>query len=303
MSVLVSTVTAGCAAEQERDPAAAAAQNLKNVDRSKWPPATPESGLAKGLTLPLEQYMQTYEQNVVIDQATRNLQSECMAGFGFDFRPPPAGTTPPPNSNDANMERRYGITDRKVAEKHGYGLDEKGPETGAQAPALTESAEMVLSGGLRKGDSVTPAPDSYEGKKIPKGGCTGWAQNKVGSAGLDFSLVSRLNYESLMRSQDAPEVRDATGKWSSCMKGKGYEVAHPFEAIDLNKGQPLDSERAISGALADIDCKKSVNLVNIWFEADSEIQRKQIEEHQLALDEARKQNEAAVKAAEQVLRG
>lgn len=305
VTVLAGTVTAGCAPQEGTadEAASSAARTLEDVDRSKWPEATPERGLAKGLTLPLEQYMQTYEQRVVLDQAVRDLQTECMAGFGFDFRPPPAGATPPPNANDANMERRYGITDRVVAERYGYGLPENGPQTGSDAPELTEAAGMVLSGSVRTGDKESPAPRSFQGKNIPEGGCTGWAKRKVGVEGLDFSLVSRLNYESLAQSQETPEVQRAIGAWSRCMKGKGYEVAIPFEAIDLTNDTGIDSAKAVTVAVADIDCKKSVDLVSVWFRVDSRIQREQIDKHQLALEESRKQNEVAIKAAEKMLRG
>jgi len=307
MTALMGAAMAGCGPEPEEETAdkaaSSAARTLENVDRSKWPKATPERGLAKGLTLPLEQYMQSYEQRVVIDQAVRNLQTECMAGFGFDFRPPPAGTTPPPNANDANMERRYGITDRVVAEQYGYGLPENGPQTGASTPELTEAAGMVLSGAVRTGKRESPAPRSFKGKEIPEGGCTGWAKRKVGADGLDFSLVSRLNYESLAQSQETPEVQRAIGAWSRCMKSKGYEVAIPFEAIDLTNDTGVGSDKAVTIAVADIDCKKSVDLVSIWFRVDAGIQSKQIEKHQLALEETRKKNEAAIKAAEKMLRG
>lgn len=181
--------------------------------------------------------MQSYEQRVAIDQAVRDQQTACMAGFGFEFRPPPTGTTPPPNPNDANMERRYGITDRVVAERHGYGLAKEEPPAGSSSPKLGEAATMVLSGAVDKGDTKSSAPISYKGKEIPQGGCSGWAPRKVGAAGLDFSLVSRLNYESLTRSQETPKVRAALKSWSRCMKEKGYEVAIPFDAIHLTTGK------------------------------------------------------------------
>ncbi|MFJ7422810.1 hypothetical protein ACIQXD_30030 [Streptomyces uncialis] len=305
MAVLAGTAMAGCGpgGKPTGDTGSKAARTFADVDRSQWPDATPRRGLAKGLELPLERYMQSYEQRVAIDQAVRDQQTACMATFGFAFRPPPAGTTPPPNPNDANMERRYGITDRVVAEQHGYGLAKGEPPAGASSPKLSEAAAMVLSGGVREGDTKSSAPTSYEGREIPEGGCSGWAPRKVGAEGLDFSLVSRLNYESLARSQEKPKVRAALRSWSRCMKKKGYEVAIPFDAIHLTTGKGNGSEKAVAIALADIDCKKSTDLVSVWYRVDSGIQREQIEQHRAGLETSRKRNEAAVRTAERLLRG
>ncbi|WP_406400163.1 hypothetical protein [Streptomyces uncialis] len=305
MTVLAGTIMAGCGPGERpaEHSGSKAARTFDDVDRSQWPDATPRRGLAKGLKLPLERYMQSYEQRVAIDQAVRDQQTACMAGFGFEFRPPPAGTTPPPNPNDANMERRYGITDRVVAERHGYGLAKEEPPAGSSSPKLGEAATMVLSGAVDKGDTKSSAPISYKGKEIPQGGCSGWAPRKVGAAGLDFSLVSRLNYESLTRSQETPKVRAALKSWSRCMKEKGYEVAIPFDAIHLTTGKGNGSEKAVAIALADIDCKKSTDLVSIWYRVDSGIQREQIKQHRTGLEASSKQNETAVRTAERLLRG
>ncbi|MFB7175772.1 hypothetical protein ACFCYM_33880, partial [Streptomyces sp. NPDC056254] len=48
-------------------PAAPVAGDRPLVDRAKWPKATPERGLARGLTLPLEAYMQTFEEAVLLE--------------------------------------------------------------------------------------------------------------------------------------------------------------------------------------------------------------------------------------------
>ncbi|MEV0929064.1 hypothetical protein AB0I99_28835 [Streptomyces spongiicola] len=289
----------GCDAPGGSASSGKAASGPVKADASKWPAAIPQKGLARGLSLPLEDYMQTYEQTVVISQAVRNLQTECMAGFGFDFRPPPAGKTPPPNATDANMERRYGITDRDLAQKYGYGLGEAEEQTGSQMPNISKAAMVVLSG-LSGADRNAKPATSYEGKKIPKGGCSGWADDKIGARDLDFSLAGRLNHESLVRSQESPEVRAALKQWSNCMKGKGYTVGLPFDAVELAPAH--GSAEQIQVAVADVDCKKSSRLVKTWFDQDAGIQRQQIEEHQLALEEAKKENDSAVKAAEQALR-
>jgi hypothetical protein len=89
------------------------------------------------------------------------------------------------------------------------------------------------------------------------------------------------------------------------MKSKGYTVADPYAAIDLapRSGSGTASQQEITIALADIACKKGTDLVRIWHGVDAEIQQRQVEQNQLALQELKEKNTKAVKAAEAALRG
>ncbi|MFJ6569556.1 hypothetical protein ACIQNU_19230 [Streptomyces sp. NPDC091292] len=282
------------------------------VNKANWPEATPTSGLAKGLSLPLEDYMQTYEETVTLDQASRTLQEECMAGYGFSIQLPLAGATPPPNDNDANIERRYGITDRAAAAQYGYGLpDELNNQTRQKMPDLTDDQIEVLTGHTKPTttgpDTVPtsePAPDTYQGKKIHPGGCVGWSDSQIGQSQIDLSLVSELDGQSLTASQRTPAVQGAVSAWSQCMKTKGYDAATPYEAAEIVghiDGAPSDEETAV--AVADVDCKESTDLVAIWFKEDTAIQKKQIAEHLTGLTGARNQNTKALAAADKAVTG
>ncbi|MCI4045862.1 hypothetical protein [Streptomyces sp. TRM75563] len=292
----VVALAAGCG--DNAGPQDVARKGLTSSDPNGIPslPSTPQRGLLKGKSLPLEDYMQTYEQTVTITNAVGALQTECMAKYGFDFQPPPAGRTPPPNDNDVNIERRYGISDRALAKDHGYGIVERGQQAGAEMPELSAAAALVMSG--RSGKGGDAAQLSHQGKEIPEGGCSGWSVRKVGADAIDMALASKLSYESLAESQEAPAVRAALNEWSDCLKAEGYEAATPFDAMDLAK----TDEAEISVALADIDCKESTNLLGIWLAEETKIQRSQIEQNQLELREAKEKNAAAVKAAEKALR-
>ncbi|MFE6287970.1 hypothetical protein [Streptomyces sp. NPDC057877] len=295
----------GDRAESARpDPVADAASA---VDRGNWPKADSD-GLAKGLELPLEAYMQSYEESVTLDNAQRRLESECMAEYGLKVTFPPAGMNPPPNDNDANMERRYGITDRAAAEKYGYGLPEAlQRQQRTELPALTQPQVEVLSGrtSLNPADTrAAPARDSYNGKEIPEDGCAGRADDTLGTRSLDLTLVSELDGQSLVRSQATPKVRAALADWSACMKDKGYTVDVPYNAIDLApRAGDTPSKEEIAVAVADIDCKESTGLVKIWFTADAKIQREQIAEHRDQLNVVRKEHTNALSAAKSALGG
>jgi hypothetical protein len=273
-----------------------------------WPQATPTAGLAKGLSLPLEAYMETYQDTVTLDNAERHLETKCMADYGLQVTFPPAGQTPPPNADDSNMPRRYGITDRAMAEQYGYGLpDSLQHQQGTKMPKLTKEQIEVLTGrtSIRNSPadpSPAPAPSAYQGKQIHKDGCAGWADDQLGSRNMDFSLVSQLDGESLTQSQQTPAVHSAITAWSKCMSGKGYTVDTPYHADEIvphTDGTPSKEEIAV--AVADIDCKKSTNLVQIWFTEDSKIQEQQIKNHQSALNSLRTRRTNAVNAAQKAL--
>lgn len=272
-------------------------------DTSKWPKAVADTGLVKGLSLPLQQYMQTYQDSVVIERAARSLQTSCMARYGFSITFPPTGTNPPPNADDSNMPRRYGISDPAAAARYGYELP---PETAEHpaGPELTPAAVAVLTGRKALNPKAEKAPSTYQGKKVPEGGCQQEAFDKLG-ARIDFTQVSQLDHDSLVKSQEDPRVQTAIKAWSACMKSKGFTVADPYAAFHLvpKSGSGTASEEEITVALADIGCKQKTDLVRIWHGVDAAIQAQQVEENQLALEQAKEKNAKAVKAAEAALRG
>ncbi|WP_369392377.1 hypothetical protein AB5J72_35925 [Streptomyces sp. CG1] len=261
-----------------------------------------DTGLVKGMTLPLQQYMQTYQDSVVIERAARSLETQCLAGYGFTVTFPPAGVNPPPNADDSNMPRRYGISDPVAAAKYGYELP---PDTTEhpQPPKLSPAAIAVLTGRKALDPRAEEAPSTYQGKKVPKGGCEQASFDKLG-ARIDFTLPSHLDHDSLVKSQEDPRVQKALTAWSGCMKSKGYTVADPYAAVGLvpGSGSGSASQKEITLALADIGCKQKTDLVRIWHGVDAAIQQRQVEQNQLALQQLKEKNSGAVKAAEAALR-
>ncbi|GLP67582.1 hypothetical protein TUSST3_42040 [Streptomyces sp. TUS-ST3] len=309
-AALITSCSAGkpgsAAAEPQTRPVA---NSSSSVDKSNWPEATPTAGLAKGLSLPLEAYMETYQDTVALDDAERHLETQCLADYGLHVTFPPAGQTPPPSADDSNMPRRYGITDRALAEKYGYGLpDGLQHQEGTRMPELTKDQTEVLTGRTSIRHSPTDpapgkAPSTYQGKAIHQDGCAGWAADQLGTRDMDFSLVSQLDGESLTQSQQTPAVQKAIAAWSTCMKGDGYTVDTPYHADQIvphTDGGPSKEEIAV--AVADIDCKKSTDLVKIWFTEDSRIQEQQIKDHQSALDALRTRRTQAVGSAQKALK-
>ncbi|WP_234025777.1 MULTISPECIES: hypothetical protein [Streptomyces] len=262
--------------------------------------------------------MASYEEQVTVEQAANDLQQSCMKDYGIDLTLPRAGANPPPSDNDANIERRYGITDRAEAEKYGYELPPALQEHTEQAmPDLSEVEVEVLTGhtkpeppkaptGVRTGErlaapgqGVKPARAEYNGKKLKTGGCVGWSKEQLGLKEVGPTFVAQLAGDSLMQSMKDDKVIKATAAWSSCMDGKGHKgLADPYKAMDqgvTNDGKP--SRESIALAVDDIDCKKQTDLVKIWFGVESAIQDKQIADNKSRLTGIKEQHGKEVAAA------
>ncbi|MER5356262.1 hypothetical protein ABT093_38840 [Kitasatospora sp. NPDC002551] len=261
------------------------------------PPAVAQSGLTKGMALPMSAYMVNYSQRQTIDRAVGRLTHDCMARFGLSYDPPPPDGNPASIYDDTNMVRRYGITDREAAAKLGYTLGSES-YTPPPAPRMSAAQVAVFSGHVELKPGAAEAPPTFNNIPIPREGCQREGLDKAGGI-LDVSLSGRLDNESFGTSQADPRVQEALGQWSSCMAGKGYTVDLPENAFKLAPGGGAGavSSAEIAVALADVDCKETVNLVGIWFETESRIQRELIEKNQLALTELRDRIDAAVKAA------
>jgi hypothetical protein len=258
---------------------------------ASWPEKTPSSGLAKGLTLPIEQYLESYPQEVTIQEAKYKAIQECMTGFGQKFDPPQPGTNPPGGGYDAaNMKRRYGPTDVDDAKQNGY-RPPKSPNGSAESYDLDgPDANLAYDLSVPHGQDI---PGTLNGRKLPSGGCLGEADRLIGS--FDDSLAEEINLNSYASLRGIAEVKDVTTKWESCMKGKHFTDSSPLDAVA--SAAPDDTAKAV----ADVDCKKSTNLVQVNFAAERDLQSKAISERQAELDSAKAENDAVVKKAEDYL--
>ncbi|MFD5232494.1 hypothetical protein ACFWJ5_29030 [Streptomyces qaidamensis] len=292
-----------------------AADGKPTGNKENWPKKTPTTGLTKNLTLPLEAYMASYEDQVIIEEAADDLQQSCMKDYGIDLTLPQAGANPPPSDNDANIERRYGISDRAEAEKYGYELppalrehteqtmrDLSGVEvevltghTKPEAPTAAEAGQPIAG----PAQGVKPARAEYNGKALKHGGCIGWSKDRLGVKEADPVVVAQLAGDSLTESMKDDKVIKATAAWSSCMAGKGHAgLADPYNAMD--QGVTADGEptkESIALAVDDIDCKEQTDLVKTWFGVESAIQNRQIADHQSQLTAVKEQHGTEVAAA------
>ncbi|MCX4742468.1 hypothetical protein [Streptomyces antibioticus] len=252
--------------------------------RAKWPSAGVESGLAAGMRLPLQDYMLSYPDEVTIESAKDKVKTACMARLGFTFTPPAPGTTPSLSYDDMNMERRYGITDAKAAQRYGYQAPVEEP---TDDTAAVESAEG-------RGEEWFDGLDNT---------CVPEANDRVGIL-YETDVAGDLAAESLEVTQKDPEVTAAIAKWSACMDKQDHPVddplnAQPVPAADGAEGKATVSE--IAQANDDVACKQSSSLVTVWQEAEELYQQKQIVGHKSELEAEKARNDEMAAKARAIL--
>ncbi|WJV44535.1 hypothetical protein [Streptomyces flavofungini] len=294
----ISALTVGVAvsaAESDGVTKRASAQPVttNGADESKWPSPTPERGLAKGLSLPVEKYLAGYPEVVQWQRAQRSLWVSCMARYGFEnFNPPVPGVNPPAEYNDANMPRRYGISNAAEAAKYGYHLP---PQQMAEPPVWepTDGPE----GTVFLGEGPELSDGTYNGTKVPEGGCRGETERQLGhlSQGED---AARVNAASLTESMQRVAVQEIISKWSACMKTRGFTLDDPYKASDqFDLSTQTASAEEIKMATADVACKEETGLVQKWHEEESALQAKQIAAKRTALESERAKMNAVKKAS------
>ncbi len=127
----------------------------------------------------------------------------------------------------------------------------------------------------------------FNGKTIPDGACFGAAQRQVEGT-TDVSMPDQLSFDSWTAAKSDSRVVAAFAKWSRCMAASGYHYSTPMEA---NNDPQWSGEKAsaaeIAVAVADVNCKKTTNLVGVRMAVDAAYQRRAIGQHGVELNAIR----------------
>ncbi|MGP3637624.1 hypothetical protein ACTU45_30520 [Streptomyces sp. 24-1644] len=231
--------------------------------------------MAKGLTLPLDEYATSSVDGYAWKVAVQDQWRSCMARYGFsDFGPPQISEQSAVMQADSAMGRRYGVSDLDLARKFGYHLPTGTQESPYWEPAA--GAESTVFTGVGAGvDDGT-----YEGKALPEGGCRGEAQRMFPMPRTPEA--ERVGITVFEETRKSPEVVKAVAQWVSCMKQKGYERSHPLEdlgKLGLSPSSPSAGSEEIAHAVADVECKADSELVGVWNAKEKAGQQKAIKEN------------------------
>ncbi|EMF00024.1 hypothetical protein J7W19_19860 [Streptomyces mobaraensis NBRC 13819 = DSM 40847] len=253
------------------------------------PDPTIRQGLLRSRELPVEQYLVSFKDATAERAAVlRNVQA-CMARYGLTYDPPvrPESYTAI-SDNTANLERRYGLSDRATAEKWGYAW----PSAQGEPPRWDPTSAQMDALYGKNGDGEVLG--SIGGVPVPKGGCNAEAREKAGAQ--DDSAAREIGSDSFTRAMKDPAVQQGFDAWSACMKTKGYAYKNPFE---ITQGPKADdwatSPETKKIAVAEVDCKQSTGLLDVWFATEAKLQEKGIAAKKTRLDAARQHNRSVVR--------
>ncbi|MBN3930710.1 hypothetical protein IQ279_13885 [Streptomyces verrucosisporus] len=258
------------------------------------------SNTAFTIDLPLDRFSLSQEDQILLQRAEIKAQQLCVARFGV---PAPKAAEIPRAANSAELTRRYGLLDRRAAEKNGYQIPDSSDPAPDVYPELNEIQHALLSGHEADGGVLK----SHRGNPVPEDGCAGEAAHKIRARDKDeqirMAVARDIDHESYKRSLTNPRVRNSFADWSRCMKGKGFTYESPLTVTSdprFAEPDPDDKERTV--AVADVDCKFSVDLPNVWMNVERKIQRELVEKDKRTLDLLAADQERILKKARALLR-
>lgn len=260
------------------------------------------------LTLPIQSYMPTDAQLVLLAQAQASLETRCMAAAGYHYAAPPSATAPG-NAVSGMTDLRYGIFDAASARVNGYlPPAEHAAQEAAKGAAIVAAnhASQHTSGAEQRalyGTTVSATPsDGRAGGPVRTGGCFGQSLRALtGGDPVIADLSQKVNNESYALSLRDPRLEKVFAAWSSCMRSAGYRYATPNDAVNhqsFSRGGPSALQKAT--AVADVRCKQEHNVIGVWYAVDVAYQRSLIHAHANEFADIARRDAAEVTAARNV---
>lgn len=263
------------------------------------------------ISLPMDAYRLTYDEQVQVIAARSRLTQACASRFGVEYETSLEsavhGSIPPIyDANKSLYAYRYYVSDMNVAE-WGYVVPPGLPPAPVSAPSgpdtEDEYVQMVLNGlepgpqppALKDDSLVQPGPGAFptgverpvdaNGDPLPLGGCVGEAVTIL-SGGSDAvyseGYMDRIDGGPYFRALEDSRVQEVTRQWSSCMAEQGYDYPTPEEATSDpawlqadEQLRPLPEEVPV--AVADVECKRKVNYVGVRVAVEAAYQEREIE--------------------------
>lgn len=252
---------------------------------------------AENVDLPLDRYMFNEFEIHNLSNLLRTLALACMKENGFTntYLPKP----PDPGVSKHN-ERRYGITDGRLAIRLGYRAPQSGTTSSKAEETLSTDEEFTLTGGSSKPGETGKGGRNKAGRKVPPGGCRGEALKALGYAPTatpgNPPAVQALDQQSFEASLRTGNVKQALQDWSTCMRDHGYTyTAEPFSASNDRRFATRTVTAAEKDvATTDVRCKKSSRLVDTWKTEETRIQRSLMTKHQQELQKIAKQRDVTL---------
>ncbi|GAB7051489.1 hypothetical protein [Catenuloplanes indicus] len=250
---------------------------------------------ASELVLPLDPYLVFVTSWQVPDRAINMLGRQCMQRFGLDW---PVIEGVPPDGTVIHA-RRYGLFDPDHATAYGY---HPAPRPDGEWQARQEREPTPEEAALWAGKGET----QIAGQAVPAGGCAGEAMRRLSQGGPEAPMINpeQMANADHDRAERDSRVQAAFGRWSACMRDRGFHYGVPMDAGDDARWQSETVSAAeLETAKADVACKQEANVVGTWFAVESAYQRRTIEDNAQQLSELRKHYDTLLRNAAKVVSG
>jgi hypothetical protein len=269
---------------------------------AKSPTASGGSSAERQVTytnrLPMAHYSYTVAENTAIESAQHVLTRRCLKTYGIAYEPPKQAPDAPKPA-----DRRYGLSSASEAARFGYHPNRDAAQL-PEGPQLSGDALTVFYGkrGAPQGGGEKLV---YKGKEVPDDGCFGQSVAQLSKEYDDpagAAVASRIATESYEDSLADPAVKEGFRKWSACMRNSGFRYSSPMDPLNTAAFQSDDiSEKEKRTATADVRCKKETRLLDIWFKAETGIQKADIEKNSEALEKLRTAHQEKAEAARRII--
>lgn len=287
---------------------------------------TPRATSAGEIVLPIDAYALKVSEAQQIGLARDLLSGQCMRRFGFTFdavgltaKSRKAAENDIKDNGEYGNKRRYGSLTLADATRYGFRMPSQVDGTGLPQPRTKEESKRNVRGlgyltPAKMLVLVGQAPDgkkagSVNGQQVPRDGCLGGADSKLGGNPGEAPLVAKISHDSYKRSFTDSGVTAAFAKWSACVKAKGYnwptprEVGSGFgqdnEAADSRGTAPPPKE--VAAARANFLCQQQVKLVPIWSGFEAKYQKAQIDKNFEGLEKMRKDQQNQLKFVSEII--
>jgi hypothetical protein len=238
------------------------------------PPIPPVSS-GQPINLPLSTYEDVagLQQSALAD-ANDLLTQKCMALRGFTYSAP--GVASAEEAIVQATEYGYGVGSLTDAASFGYGQPKNGPGSKV-GPAFL--------GGFASFGDLAKQPPAWTlallgfapGARIARHqqpGCLQQAGSLLYGRGAGVSdPVPQIAIQASQWTQTDSRVLAVEGAWSRCMAARGFTKYHTPQQADFANWPNTPSATETATAIADVTCKRQVNLINTWLTVESAYQQ------------------------------
>jgi len=180
----------------------------------------------------------------------------------------------------ARHGQQYGVTDEGRAARYGYHVPEITDRPYRREPAL---------------------PDDIADD------CLDWARRRLNQGVPDLAqpgLAQMLALRAHLLSREDSRVRAVFGAWSRCMRECGFSYPDPMAANnDPASATEEPTEHEVRVAVADVRCKRTAGVVEVWSAVETAYQRWAIDAHPDQLELIRQAIQVRLANAHAVLAG